>query len=132
MIKKTMVLSICIAVMSFLQVAKAQSAQKWKEMEAFHQVLSKTFHPAEEGNVKPAKDSASLLLQRAELWQQAAIPAGYKPDLTKSVLTKLVASCKDLETAVKQGKSDDVIKAKITKVHDDFHEIAEKCREPHS
>lgn len=131
MIKKTMVLSICIAVMSFLQVAQAQSAQKWKEMEAFHQVLSKTYHPAEEGNVKPAKDSASLLLQRAELWQQAAIPAGYKPELTKSVLVKLVASCKDLETAVKLGKSDEVIKAKITTVHDAFHEIAEKCRDTH-
>jgi hypothetical protein len=131
MIKKTTVLSICVAMMTLFQVAQAQTTQKWKEMESFHQVLSKTFHPAEEGNVKPAKDSASLLLQRAEVWQQAAIPAGYKPDLTKTVLTKLVASCKELESAVKQGKSDDVIKAKITKVHDDFHEIAEKCREPH-
>lgn len=131
MIKKTMVLSICILVTTFIQTAQAQTPQKWKEMEDFHKVLSKTFHPAEEGNVKPAKDSANLLLQRAEAWQQAAIPAGYKTDLTKSVLTKLVASCKDLESAVKQGKADDVIKSKITKVHDDFHEIAEKCREPH-
>lgn len=129
--KKTWLLSICIVVMAFVQNAQAQSAQKWKEMDAFHQVLSKTFHPAEEGNVKPAKDSASLLLERATAWQQAAIPSGFKPELTKTVLAKLVASCQELNTAVKQGKSDDDIKAKITKVHDDFHELAEKCREPH-
>jgi len=38
--------------------ANAQEAS-WKQMEDFHGVMSKTFHPAEEGNLKPLNKCCS-------------------------------------------------------------------------
>jgi hypothetical protein len=39
----------------------------------------------------------------------------------------LVASCEAVEAAVKAKKSDKELTSLITKAHDDFHEIKEKC-----
>lgn len=114
-----------------LLIALSTFAQKteWKELHSFHAVMSKTFHPAEENNLKPLRDSASLLLERAKIWQQAPIPSGFDAKLTKTSLVKLVADCEAVVKAVKANKSDEELKKLITKTHDTFHEIMEKCRE---
>lgn len=115
----------------FLVSAFAVNAQKasWKEMQDFHAVMSKTFHPAEEGRFQPLKDSASLLLQRAKIWQASAVPQGFKADVTQPILKKLVAQCAKVSKAVAANKSDAQLKPLIFKAHDIFHEIMEKCRD---
>jgi hypothetical protein len=39
----------------------------------------------------------------------------------------LVTSCEAIEAGVKAKKTDKELTALITKAHDDFHEIKEKC-----
>lgn len=105
----------------------AQKA-KWTEMENFHSVMSVTFHPAEDNNLKPVKEKSADLLANAKAWQKAAAPEGYNGNVTKPILKKLVKQCKLIDEAVKANKPDEELKTMITRAHDIFHEIKEKCR----
>lgn len=118
---------LAAAVFFLGNTAFAQQAE-WKQMEAFHTVMSKSFHPAEEGNLKPVKENATALVTKAKEWQASAVPAGYKADVAKPILKQLVADCAALEAAVKVKKSDKELTAMITKAHETFHEIKEKCQ----
>jgi hypothetical protein len=112
---------------AILSVASYAQQAEWKQMEEFHSVMSKTFHPAEEGNLKPTKDNAATLTAKAKAWESAPIPKGYDAAIAKPILKKLVASCEAIEAGVKAKKTDKELTALITKAHDDFHEIKEKC-----
>jgi hypothetical protein len=101
----------------------------WKEMTDFHGVMAKTFHPAEENNLQPVRDSASVLVSRAKSWKSSAVPQGFNGTVTKPILKKLVSQCEAINKAVKKNKPDADLKTMITKAHDIFHEIMEKCRE---
>lgn len=112
-----------------LMVCTTSFSQKkeWKEMHDFHAVIGKLFHPAEENKLQPTRDSASLLLTQAKLWQKSVVPEGYNAAVTKPILKKLVSRCTVLVKAVKQKQTDEELKALITGVHETFHEIMEKC-----
>ena len=114
------------------QEANAQATTKkasWKEMHEFHDVMSVCFHSAEDKNFAPLKEKSGLLLERATAWSKSAVPAGYKPEVTRDVLKRLVKQCKKVNKMVKKSKSDEELFAGINTAHDIFHEIMEKCRE---
>lgn len=119
---------ITLAIGSLLLATAYAQKNKWKEMEDFHTVMSVTFHPSEEDNLKPLRDSAAVLHYKAKQWKKSDVPDGYKAELTKPVLKRLVAECAAIETAVKNKKSDHALKEMIAKAHDTFHEIMEKCK----
>lgn len=96
-------------------------------MQAFHEVMAKTFHPAENGNLQPTKDNAGLLVAKAKAWKASKVPAGYNAKAVKPILDKLVAKCTAIQEGIAQNKSDDELKAMISEAHDTFHEIMEKC-----
>ncbi|MDI1353595.1 MAG: hypothetical protein PSX36_01665 [bacterium] len=123
---------IAFAVIALLlfQHANAQKKAQWKELSDFHNVMSKTFHPAEEGNLQPLKDNSADLLAKARIWQISVYPAGYKVDETKIVLAELTSKCDEVNRAVIAKKSDAELKKLITEAHDVFHQVAEKCRQP--
>jgi hypothetical protein len=102
--------------------------ENWKEMHDFHTVMSKTFHPAEENNLQPTKDNATELLIKAKTWQSSVVPSGYDAALINPVLKVLVDDCTAIEKAVKQKKTDSELKKLVTKAHETFHEIMEKCK----
>ena len=60
---------------------QAQQKAKWNEMEAFHDVMSKTFHPAEEGKMEPIKSRSAEMLEKAMAWKNSTAPAGYDKSL---------------------------------------------------
>ena len=120
-----------IWIMSLLIIAglslRAQKAT-WKEMHEFHDIMGATFHPAEENNLQPLKDSTAILLEKAKIWQKSVVPEGYNGAITQPILEQLVKECKAIKKAVAEKKPDAELKSMITKAHDTFHEIMEKCR----
>lgn len=122
--KKLFVLAIAAI---FSLAATAQQAD-WKQMHDFHAVMSKTFHPAEEGNLKPARTNAAELVAKAKAWQASTAPAGYDAKVAQPILKKLVTACTDLEAGVKAKKSDKELTTLITAAHEVFHELTEKCK----
>jgi len=116
------------AVVAILSIASYAQQPEWKQMEEFHSVMSKTFHPAEEGNLKPTKDNAAELVAKAKTWESSAVPAGYDAKAAKPILKKLVESCNAVQAGVKAKKTDKELVVLMTTAHDAFHEFAEKCK----
>lgn len=119
---------LCL-VMALPFAVTAQEKSDWKEMNNFHTLMSTSFHPSEEGNLKPVKAKADSLVIAAKLWKASKVPTGYKPKETSETLTKLVKQLGELNTAVKAGKNDATLKVMIKEAHEIFHDIVEKCRD---
>ena len=123
--KKLLLLIVCAVTIS---AATAQKAE-WKEMHDFHGVMSKTFHPAEEGKLQPLKDSAAVLVQKAVAWQHSTVPEGYDAGVIAPILKKLVTDCEAVTAGVKNKQPDATLVKLITRAHDTFHQIMEKCNQ---
>lgn len=122
--KKIMFSFIIFAATFF--TAKAQD-QKWKELDAFHEVMSTTFHPSEEGKLEPIRAKSQEMVDRATEWKNSAAPAGYDKNAVKENLKDLVKGAKEINKLVKSNATDAVLKEKLSKLHDVFHQIVEKC-----
>lgn len=104
----------------------AQAKAKWPEMEAFHKVMSQTFHPAEEGQLEPIRTRSGEMLEKAIAWQNSSAPEGYQSKAVKKTLKELVKGAKELDKLVKDKGSDADITTKLTALHDIFHEVMDK------
>ena len=120
-------LVLFLALITVTAFSYSQTAD-WKEMKDFHAVMSKTFHPAEDKNLQPTKNNAEQLLTIAKAWQKSTAPAGYSGKVAKPLLKQLVKECKEVKKAVAANKTDTELKVLITKAHDTFHELTEKCK----
>ncbi|CAM4340714.1 hypothetical protein AQBE111736_12170 [Aquirufa beregesia] len=111
-------------------VALANSKTDWKEKDQFHTVMSQTFHPAEEGNLKPIRERSEEMLSKALAWQKSPIPTAFKKQKDIQVqLDKLVKGTQSIRNKIQQGAKDEEIKADLTALHDIFHEIVGLCKE---
>jgi len=125
--KTTILLLITLIVFGGINNAQSQEKEKWKEMDAFHEVMAKTFHPAEEGKLEPIKARSQEMLDKAIAWQNSTAPEGYNQKTVKKSLKELVNGAKEINNLVKEKAANDILKAKLSKLHDVFHEIMEKC-----
>ena len=125
--KKILTLVVAMVVCAGINAVKAQKA-KWKEMEDFHQVMSQTFHPAEEGKLDPIKTRSGEMLDKAIAWKNSTAPEGYNKDAVKKSLKELVKGSKKLNKMVKESVPDASLTEKLSKLHDVFHEIMENVR----
>jgi superoxide dismutase len=111
----------------FTVVPKKSKFDPWPELKAFHQVMSQTFHPMEEGNLQPIKTRSAEMMQKAEALAASTPPAEFnKPEVPKAV-KKLKADSKKLNDLVTKKASDEAIKKSLTSLHDTFHQIVGLC-----
>ena len=123
--KKTLLLLIA-AITSFAAV-QAQQKAAWKEMEAFHEIMAKTFHPAEEGKLEPIRNRSQEMQDKAAAWRNSTAPEGYDKKAVKRSLEQLVKDSREINKLVKENAADNILKEKLSALHDVFHEIMEKC-----
>lgn len=126
-----MKLSKTLIIMLFMFVANPIMAQstfdKWPEIKTFHEVMSQTFHPSEEGNLQPIKSRYEELASKAEMVFKSEIPAEFK---TKSIVIateKLQLNTKALQKKIITKATDAEITTLLSEVHDVFHEIVGLC-----
>lgn len=133
LIKKTITMKkivfILIGLLSLIQLRAQSITEKWPELKTFHQVMSTTFHPAEEGNFKPIRERSGEMMDKATALADSKIPDGFATDGIKDAVKRLKADSKKLHELVKSGKADDkeLFKA-LNALHDVFHEIVGLCR----
>jgi superoxide dismutase len=99
----------------------------WQALKDFHQVMSQTFHPSEEGNLQPIKERSGEMVQKAELLAKSIIPAEFNSKEVVAAVKKLEIDSKKLDKLVKNKKSDKEITEALSKLHDVFHEIIGLC-----
>ncbi len=103
--------------------------EEWAEMEMFHKVMAETFHPMEEGDMKPILTRAQEMADKAKAWQQSTPPARYAPvkDSVNFYLAKLVAESQTLADMVAKKAKDDDIRRSLTALHERYHTISDFC-----
>lgn len=125
--KNILLLFVCLCMAI---TAQAQSIfDQWAELKSFHTVMSQTFHPSEEGDLKPIKARSKEMADKAKVLAQSLIPATFnKPDIQKAV-QKLAKDSKSLHQLVKSRKAtDEQIKKSLSDLHDVFHQIVGLCK----
>ncbi len=120
-------LSILI-VLFFANIAIAQSvSDKWPAIKTFHGVMSETFHPAEEGNLEPMRTRSLEMFEKAEALLKSEIPAEFQTPKILSAAERIQIQSKALHKMVLSKATDAELTAKLTTLHDVFHEIVGLC-----
>ena len=118
-------------VLALIVVANSVSAQstfeKWPAIKEFHEVMSQTFHPAEEGNLVPIKERSEEMMNKAAMLLKSDIPAEFRTDAILASAERLQIKSKALHKLVMSNGSDAAIVKSITDLHDTFHEIVGLC-----
>ncbi len=109
--------------------ASSADSGKWNELSAFHEVMSATFHPMEEGDLKPIRSRAKELAEKAIQWADSTPPKIYEQPKIKANLAKLSREATGLAARVGENASDAKVKELLTALHDRFHEIIGMCSE---
>lgn len=107
--------------------SNAFAGEKWAELEAFHKVMSTTFHPAEEGNFEPIKTRIGEMVEAAAKMNTSTVPAEFnKPEILETS-KKMEAEARALEEKIKAGAANEEIFKDLTALHDTFHKIVGLC-----
>jgi hypothetical protein len=118
-------------VLALIVVANSVSAQstfdKWPAIKEFHEVMSQTFHPAEEGNLAPIKARSEEMMNKAAMLLKSDIPTEFRTDAILASAERLQIKSKALNKLVKSNGTDAAIVKSITDLHDTFHEIVGLC-----
>ena len=87
--KKLLPLILIFTTVAFAKPGHAQQKAKWQELDAFHEVMSKTFHPAEEGKLEPIRSRSAEMVDKAVAWKNSTAPEGYDKTAVLKNLKKL-------------------------------------------
>lgn len=118
-------------VLALIIVANSVSAQstfdKWPAIKEFHEVMSQTFHPAEEGNLAPIKARSEEMMNKAAMLLKSDIPTEFRTNAILASAERLQLKSKALHKLVKSNGTDAAILKSITDLHGTFHEIVGLC-----
>ena len=103
------------------------AGEKWAELEAFHKVMSTTYHPAEEGNFEPIKTRIGEMVEAAGKLNTNPVPAEYNKQDILDAAKKLEADSKVLEDKIKANATNEEIFKDLNVLHDTFHTIVGLC-----
>jgi hypothetical protein len=119
---------LVLALIVFANSVSAQSTfEKWPAIKEFHEVMSQTFHPAEEGNLAPIKARSEEMMNKAAMLLKSDIPAEFKTNAILASAERLQLKSKALHKLVTSNGYDAAILKSITDLHDTFHEIVGLC-----
>lgn len=121
------------AIIAFLVSLNSLSAQttfdKWPAIKEFHEVMSQTFHPSEEGNLQPIKARSEELMNKAAAVLKSDMPEEFKTKTIFASVEKLQLLSKTVYKLVESKASDADIKIALSDLHDVFHNIIGQCAE---
>lgn len=120
-------LFVFLLMLGLAQVASAQKSTGWDELDAYHSVMAATFHPAEEGNLKPLMERSAELAEKAKTLKASAIPEKYQKEGVKTSIKLLAKESKAIDKFVKTKPADAELTKAITSLHDRFHQVMEEC-----
>ncbi|MDP1620874.1 MAG: superoxide dismutase [Bacteroidales bacterium] len=102
--------------------------ETWKELITFHGVMSQTFHPSEEGNLKPIRERSGEFLAKAKALQTEKMPAALDDPEIKKAIGDLIKGAAILNQLVIKKADDKTLIHNLDELHDVFHTIQGLCR----
>lgn len=95
----------------------------WTGLNEFHEVMSQTFHPSQDGDLNPIRERSGELLARAKDLQSGKIPASFNTAEIKNSIASLVKEAGVLNQLVIKKADDKTITKKLGELHEIFHSI---------
>lgn len=120
-------LTVLLLFLALNAVSAQAKKEKWPQINAYHEVMSKTFHPAEEGNLEPIKKESQVLLEKAEAITEESVPSEYRSAKLSETLVVLKRETKKVNDLVQKQAPDATIVKVLTNLHDVFHQIVGMC-----
>ena len=112
-----------------LNTVSAQSVtERWPQMNTYHEIISKSFHAAEKGNLEIIKNNSENLVTTAESMSVENMPEEFRKPKTIESLVVLKKKTKAVNDLVQRKASDTEIKEALYKLHDVFHKIVGMCQ----
>jgi hypothetical protein len=107
----------------------AHAASGWKEMDAFHQLMMATWHPAKgQSDLAPTRAQAGAMADAARVWAAAVVPKACDTPATRSALSALATDSRALaELAAKPSTPDVELKTALKALHDRFEPLEHGC-----
>jgi hypothetical protein len=99
----------------------------WPQIKAYYDVLSKSFHASEKGNLNEIKSNSNILVEKAEELSIEGMPAEYRNPKILETLLNLKKQTKVVNYLVQENVMDSEIKSALTKLNEIFHQIVELC-----
>jgi hypothetical protein len=108
----------------------SHAASGWKEMDAFHQLMMQTWHPAKSSNdLAPARAKAGAMADAARAWAAAAVPKGCDTPETRATVARLATDSRALADLVaRAGSTDAQVRDALKALHDRFEPVEHGCR----
>ncbi len=101
----------------------------WEALDAFHDVISATWHPAENGDLGPIKARSAELAQAARALEKAEVPSQFDPERLALGRRQLRKDSVALHRLVQRGGGDAEIKAALKALYGVFHQVMGECME---
>lgn len=119
-----------VAILAVQTISAQSVTSKWTQLHEYHELLSKTFHPAENGNFTAIKNSHDYLVQKSEALDIATMPADLKTPIVVENVAVLKKLTKKLSELITNKAPDVEILRTFQNVHDVFHKIEKECEHP--
>jgi len=100
----------------------------WPEMQSFHNTLAQTFHPAEEGDMKPIRSRSLELFANCKLLNASPIPEEHDNEKMRKTLKRMEKETDKLNALVVLQEQDATIMKQLNMVHNTFHEVVGMCK----
>jgi len=103
------------------------SSSGWKELDAFHEIMAATWHPASSNDLKPIRAKADSLSASAKRWAASTAPAGCDTKEIRDAITDVVTGSAKVSELVTKSADDGAVRAALHDVHERFEVVEHGC-----
>ena len=110
------------------EAEEAHEGSGWKELDAFHDVMSAGWHPAMKDSLAPARAGAPKLVAAAKAWTVSKGPGRCETPAMRTIVSRLVPETEAVQSLVARKAADAAVKAAMKTVHDTYHAAEALCK----
>lgn len=100
----------------------------WKELDAYHDLMAATWHPAQKDDLKPARAKADSLVAAAKAWSDSKAPAACDTKPIKDAIAEVLAGSTKVLHLVHGNAADAELKTAMHDVHEKFEVVEKGCK----
>lgn len=120
-------LMVIIFFMTFNTISAQAVTEKWIQLGNYHELLSNTFKPSENGDFGPIKLSSQELVTKVEALDVTTMPQDLRTPRLEEVIVILKRQTKVLNELVKAKAPNAEIMRTFENVHDIFNRVVYVC-----
>jgi hypothetical protein len=119
------------AVASPIAAQEHHAKSGWNELDAYHEIMAATWHPAKDNDLKPIRARADSLAASAKRWAEAKVPTACDTKPIKDAIADVVTGSARVAQLVAAKAADADVRAALHDVHERFEVVEKGCKPGH-